>query len=43
MASTDIFEHFDELEDPRIDRQKRHLLMDTEGFVLKANIHSAKL
>ena len=28
MASIDIFEHFDELEDPRIDRQKRHLLSD---------------
>ena len=28
MASADIFEHFDELEDPRMDRQKRHLLMD---------------
>jgi predicted transposase YbfD/YdcC len=26
LASTDIFEHFDELEDPRMDRQKRHLL-----------------
>ena len=28
MASTDIFEHFDEMEDPRMDRQKRHSLMD---------------
>jgi predicted transposase YbfD/YdcC len=28
LASTDIFEHFDELEDPRMDRQKRHCLMD---------------
>lgn len=28
MAATDIFEHFDEMEDPRVDRQKRHSLMD---------------
>ena len=28
MASTDIFEHFDELPDPRRDRRKRHSLMD---------------
>jgi predicted transposase YbfD/YdcC len=28
LASTDIFEHFDEMEDPRMDRQKRHSLMD---------------
>lgn len=28
MTSPDIFEHFDELEDPRMDRQKRHLLSD---------------
>ena len=28
MASTDIFEHFEEMEDPRMDRQKRHALMD---------------
>lgn len=28
MAKTDIFEHFDEMKDPRIDRQKRHSLMD---------------
>jgi hypothetical protein len=27
----------------KIRGRKRHLLMDTEGFVLKANIHSAKL
>jgi predicted transposase YbfD/YdcC len=28
LASTDIFEHFEELPDPRMDRQKRHCLMD---------------
>ena len=28
MASTDIFEHFEDLPDPRMDRQKRHSLMD---------------
>ena len=28
MATTDIFEHFEELPDPRMDRQKRHSLMD---------------
>ena len=28
MASVDIFEHFEELPDPRMDRQKRHALMD---------------
>lgn len=28
MASADIFEHFEELADPRMDRQKRHSLMD---------------
>lgn len=28
MASSDLFEHFDELADPRMDRQKRHCLMD---------------
>lgn len=28
MARADIFEHFEELPDPRMDRQKRHLLVD---------------
>jgi len=28
LASTDIFEHFEEMPDPRMDRQKRHLLTD---------------
>ena len=28
MARADIFEHFEELPDPRMDRQKRHSLMD---------------
>ena len=28
MASIDLFEHFDELPDPRMDRRKRHSLMD---------------
>jgi predicted transposase YbfD/YdcC len=28
LASTDVFEHFEELEDPRLDRQKRHSLVD---------------
>ena len=28
MASTEIFEHFEELPDPRMDRQKRHSLME---------------
>ena len=28
MASTGLLEHFGELRDPRMDRQKRHSLMD---------------
>ena len=28
MAGVDLLEHFDELPDPRMDRQKRHCLMD---------------
>jgi putative transposase len=27
----------------KIDGRKRHLLVDTEGFVLKAKVHSAKI
>jgi putative transposase len=32
-----------ELGGKKIDGRKRHLLVDTEGFVLKAKIHSAKV
>ena len=41
MASTDIFEHFDELEDPRMDRQKRHCLMDIVFISVCAVVCSA--
>lgn len=41
MASADIFEHFDEMEDPRMDRQKRHSLMDIVFIALCAVICGA--
>jgi len=41
LAATDIFEHFEELEDPRIDRQKRHDLMDILFIAICAGVCGA--
>lgn len=38
MAKADIFEHFDEMEDPRMDRQKRHSLIDILFIAVSAVI-----
>ena len=41
LTATDIFEHFEELPDPRIDRQKRHNLMDILFIAICAAICGA--
>lgn len=41
MASIDIFEHFGEMEDPRMDRQKRHSLMDILFIAVSAVVCGA--